>query len=66
MTVLQKSMADVVAMYEREERHIHPYPPFSIEWAIKKPGYDRALLGIIRRVEGTSDYAYEVWEVGGG
>ena len=64
MAILQKTMADVATVFEREERQVHPYPPFSIEWAIKKPGYDKTLLGIIRRIEGTGDYAYEVWEVG--
>ena len=64
MAVIQKTIADIVAMWEREEK-MHPYPPFAIEWAIKKPGYDKALLGITRRSDGGADgkYVYEVWEV---
>jgi hypothetical protein len=63
MTVLTKSIEDVVALWEREEV-IHLHPPFSIEWAIKKPGEDKALLGVMYRQTGTVDYKYEVWEVG--
>jgi hypothetical protein len=63
MTIIQKTTEDIVAMWEREEK-IHLYPPFSIEWAIKKPGEDKALLGVMFRQAGKVDYKYEVWEVG--
>ncbi|MFH0777385.1 MAG: hypothetical protein V2A71_02015 [Candidatus Eisenbacteria bacterium] len=63
MAVLVKTIADIVALWEREER-IHLYPPFSIEWAIKKPGEDKALLGVMYRQANKADYKYEVWEVG--
>jgi len=65
MAVLTKSIEDIVALWERTD-HVHLYPPFSIEWAMKKPGEDKALLGIIRSVEGSATglYIYEVWEVG--
>jgi len=63
MAVLTKTISDIVASWEREER-IHLYPPFSIEWAIKKPREDKALLGVMYRQSNTSDYKYEVWEVG--
>ena len=61
MTVLQKTMADVAAMYEREEQ-VHLYPAFEIEWAIKKPGEDKTLLGIRRRAQG-NEVGPSVWEV---
>jgi hypothetical protein len=63
MTIQTKTLADIVALWEREER-IHLYPPFSIEWAIKKPGEDKALLGVMYRIVVSSEYKYEVWEVG--
>lgn len=63
MTIITKTLSDIVAMWEREER-IHLYPPFSIEWAIKKPGEDKALLGVMYRIANSSEYKYEVWEVG--
>lgn len=63
MAILTKTMNDIVALWEREER-IHLYPPFSIEWAIKKPGEDKALLGVMYRQANTADYKYEIWEVG--
>ena len=64
MTIVQKSMSDLAAMYERVER-MHPYPPFSIEWAFKKPGSANSLLGVVYRVPGSAEgkYTYEVWEV---
>lgn len=65
MTVKVKSINDICALWERAER-IHLYPPFSIEWAFKKPGEDKALLGVLFQAEGSSQgqYTYEVWEVG--
>jgi hypothetical protein len=63
MSVVTKTIADIVAMYEREEK-IHLYPPFSIEWAIKKPGEDKALLGVTYCLGHGGLYRYEVWEVG--
>ena len=63
MAVIPKTIADIVEIWEREER-IHLYPPFSIEWAIKKPGEDKALLGVMYRQTGKADYKFEVWEVG--
>ena len=64
MAVIQKTIADIVTMWERTEK-MHPYPPFAIEWAIKKPGEDKALLGVTYRVAGSAEgeYTYEVWEV---
>ena len=63
MTIISKTPEDIVAMWEREER-LHLFPPFSIEWAIKKPGEDKALLGVMYRQTNSADYKYEVWEVG--
>jgi len=65
MAVLTKTIADIVSEWERTEP-IHLYPPFSIEWAIKKPGEDKALIGVMRRATGSAsgEYTYEVWEVG--
>ena len=67
MPIIQKTAADIAAMYEREEP-IHLYPGFSIEWAFKRPGADRSLLGVRYHVAGKMEpeYKYEVWEVGGG
>jgi hypothetical protein len=64
MTVLQKTINDIVQMWERTEK-MHPIPHFSVEWAIKKPGEDKALLGIVRRADNRAEgkYTYEVWEV---
>ena len=64
MTVLQKTIEDLAAAWERSER-MHPYPPFAIEWAIKKPGEDKALLGVIFRDPNGREgqYKYEVWEL---
>ena len=63
MAILQKSISDVAALYEREEK-MHLYPPFSIEWAIKKPGGGSSLLGVRFHQAGKAEYKYEVWEVG--
>jgi hypothetical protein len=65
MTILVKTIADICTEWERTEK-VHVYPPFSIEWAMKKPGEDKALLGVMKRVEGgaNGEYSYEVWEVG--
>jgi len=67
MAVLTKTIADIVVEWERTDK-MHPYPPFAIEWAIKKPGEDKALLGIVRHLgvgEGGEHghYIYEIWEV---
>jgi hypothetical protein len=66
MTRFLKSIDDVVVLWERMEK-MHPIPAFSIEWAIKKPGEDKALMGIIRRNYGStspdSAYIWEIWEV---
>ena len=65
MSIVQKTLADIVAMYERTEK-MHPTPHFAIVWSFRKPGGDKALLGIIRHDSTMRDgkYAYEVWEVG--
>jgi len=65
MTVLQKTMADLAALWEREEP-VHLYPPFTIEWAFKKPGVDGSLIGIRRRAESNEQgpYIWEIWQVG--
>ena len=65
MTILQKTIADILEMWERTEK-MHPIPAFIIEWAIKKPGEDKALLGVVfKDPSGTEgQYKYEVWEVG--
>ena len=64
MAVLEKTIADIVTLWERSEK-MHPYPPFAIEWAIKKPGEDKALLGVVfKDPSGTEgQYKYEIWEV---
>jgi hypothetical protein len=61
MTVLQKSVGDLITAWERMER-MHLYPPFAIEWAIKKPGQDKALLGVTFR-NSNGEYVSEVWEL---
>jgi hypothetical protein len=65
MTVIVRTIQDICDEWERVDK-IHVYPPFSIEWAIKKPGEDKALLGVMRRATGSvaGEYTYEVWEVG--
>ena len=65
MTILQKSLADITALWDHEGPHLL-FPSFSIEWAIKKPGEDKALLGVMYRQADKPDYKYEVWEIGGG
>ena len=64
MAIIQKTAADIAAMYQREEQ-VHLYPAFEIEWTFKKPGEDRSLLGVRYHVAGKMEpeYTHEVWEV---
>ena len=67
MTVIQKTIADLVEMWERQVK-MQPYPEFAIDWAFKKPGEDKALLGILRRADGgpggaEGNFVWEVWEL---